>query len=161
VSADRRTYAEKLKDGRWQEKRLRVLERDGFRCRQCPSKDNLQAHHLFYDGREPWEYEDDDLVTLCERHHGIADDQRRQLMRAVGRAGLEHIPELIGYALGLWALRHPDDRIPIGGAKMAIGYATAWGTDPAAVNRALHDDGTLAGADIAAVVFPTEEGATA
>jgi hypothetical protein len=157
MSADRRSYAELLADERWQERRGPILERDGYACRwrDCRSKDGLQIHHTFYDGRLPWDYEDDDLITLCEQHHRIADAQRKQLVRAVGRAGLENIPELIGYALGLWALQHPGVRVPVAGAKMAIGYAAAWGTDPAGVACA-GEDGLLAGADLADALLPVE-----
>lgn len=60
------TYAEKLKDPRSQKKRLTILARDNFTCQNCNSdKNTLHVHHLKYTG-EPWEAEDDNLVTLCE-----------------------------------------------------------------------------------------------
>ena len=31
-------YSEKLKDPRWQKKRLEILERDNFRCQYCGDK---------------------------------------------------------------------------------------------------------------------------
>ena len=33
----RRAYMDKLRDPRWQRKRLQVLERDGWKCRSCGS----------------------------------------------------------------------------------------------------------------------------
>lgn len=61
------TYAEKLKDPRWQKKRLEVLQRDGFSCQVCGRKDRtLHVHHRFYiSGRMPWEYMDGNFQTLC------------------------------------------------------------------------------------------------
>lgn len=68
-----KTYAEKLKDPRWQKKRLEIMQRDDFKCTQCnSSKKTLHVHHRFYlKGSEPWEYENDALRTLCEQCHAI------------------------------------------------------------------------------------------
>lgn len=65
------TYAEKLKDPRWQKKRLEILERDNWTCQYCGNKDTtLHVHHREYrDNLEPWEYPNIDLITLCELCH--------------------------------------------------------------------------------------------
>lgn len=69
-------YAEKLKDPRWQRKRLEIFMRDGWTCCECgDSKSELQLHHKKYiKGREPWEYADHYFKTLCvnchKREHG-------------------------------------------------------------------------------------------
>lgn len=60
------------KDPRWQKKRLKIMERDEFACVSCNSKDNtLNVHHNvpYRKNTKPWEYEDDELVTLCEECH--------------------------------------------------------------------------------------------
>lgn len=67
-------YDEYLKTEHWRILRNMVLERDGFKCRQCKGMENLQAHHVFY--RPRWEDSMvKDLVTLCndchEKVHGI------------------------------------------------------------------------------------------
>lgn len=67
-------YQEYLKSDQWLALRRRVIERDGRKCTRCPSRERLQAHHLFY--RDRWEdAELSDLVTLCrdchEREHGL------------------------------------------------------------------------------------------
>ncbi len=64
-------YAEKLKDPRWQQKRLAILERDGHRCRWCGASDRpLHVHHLQYvPGQDPWDADDDMLRTLCDKCH--------------------------------------------------------------------------------------------
>lgn len=66
-----RTYAEKLKHPLWQRKRLEILNRDGFKCRGCGNGEKtLHVHHLKYTrGRDPWDYPDASLVTLCEVCH--------------------------------------------------------------------------------------------
>lgn len=70
-------YWEKLKDGRWQQKRLRILERDKFKCLLCSATNDLHIHHSYYQtGLDPWEYEDRTLWTLCgECHRKIQEIQ--------------------------------------------------------------------------------------
>lgn len=64
-----KSYSEKLKDPRWQKKRLEILERDDFTCQRCFAKDKtLQIHHWKY-AREPWDVENGYLITLCEDCH--------------------------------------------------------------------------------------------
>ncbi len=67
------TYLEKLKDPRWQIKRLEILERDENECRRCHTCEiRLEVHHLRYiKNHEPWEYENEDLITLCMFCHEI------------------------------------------------------------------------------------------
>ena len=65
------TYSEKLKDPRWQKKRLEVLNRDGWKCRCCEeTKKTLQVHHRYYvSGRDPWNYPGWCFMTLCDKCH--------------------------------------------------------------------------------------------
>jgi hypothetical protein len=65
------TYSEKLKDPRWQKKRLEILQRDNWTCQLCGATTiTLHIHHRKYiKGKEPWEYPDHLLVTLCEICH--------------------------------------------------------------------------------------------
>lgn len=64
-------YSEQFKDPRWQQFRLKVLERDGFRCVFCGDEENtLHVHHLYYiSKRKPWEYPLGCARTLCEDCH--------------------------------------------------------------------------------------------
>ena len=70
------TYFDKLKDPRWQKKRLKILERDEFTCQLCNSTDKtLNVHHLFYfKNHDPWDYLDTMLLTLCQDCHGEMKD---------------------------------------------------------------------------------------
>jgi len=67
------TYSEKLLDPRWQKKRLKILERDGFACKYCgDTKKTLHVHHDAY-YKEPWDVPDDDLATCCKDCHFIIE----------------------------------------------------------------------------------------
>jgi len=65
------TYFDKLRDPRWQKKRLEILERDKWKCQLCfDDEHTLHVHHKFYEYlRDPWDYPDESLVTLCESCH--------------------------------------------------------------------------------------------
>ena len=67
----KQTYSDLLKDPRWQKKRLEILQRDEFKCRSCTDDlSTLHVHHWFYDpDLLPWEYNENDLITLCETCH--------------------------------------------------------------------------------------------
>jgi hypothetical protein len=64
-------YGEKLRDPRWQRRRLEVMKRDDFKCRLCGDAEHtLNVHHLWYErGADPWDYIDDALITTCETCH--------------------------------------------------------------------------------------------
>lgn len=77
---DRRdAYSEKLRDPRWQKKRLEVMQRDEWTCQICgDSASTLNVHHRWYDrGVEPWDYGLEALVTLCERCHATESKGRK------------------------------------------------------------------------------------
>lgn len=62
-------YHERLKDPRWQRKRLEVMQRDGFKCLACgDDRKTLNVHHKSY-ANNPWETSLEDLETLCEICH--------------------------------------------------------------------------------------------
>lgn len=68
-----KTYSQKLKDPRWQKRRLEILNRDGFKCCYCgDAKTELHVHHRRYSG-DPWNSEDCDLETLCKDCHDIVE----------------------------------------------------------------------------------------
>lgn len=56
----------------WQKKRLEVMHGDNFMCRSCGAANKtLNVHHSvpYRKGVKPWEYEDYELITLCEECH--------------------------------------------------------------------------------------------
>ena len=75
------TYPEKLKDPRWQKKRLEVLDRDGFCCSMCKNdKLELQVHHKSYRGINPWDTPLDELTTLCRYCQYVVTDMKGRPM---------------------------------------------------------------------------------
>lgn len=69
-------YGAALFDPRWKEKREEILKRDDHKCIICRSDKDLQVHHRQYHFskllnrfREPWEYSDRLMVTLCKNCH--------------------------------------------------------------------------------------------
>jgi len=85
----KQTYFEKLKDPRWQRKRLEIMKRDGFCCRCCgEDSKTLNVHHKTYrKGAEPWEYEDENFTTLCEpchlQTHDFINDIKKNIRSSV------------------------------------------------------------------------------
>lgn len=95
-------YYEKLKDPRWQRKRLKIMERDGFECDCCGDGENtLNVHHWYYlPDTEPWEYPDDALVTLCRECHEMYEEVKPKWLRLM-RFG---IPWRVGRIADLWEM---------------------------------------------------------
>jgi hypothetical protein len=83
ISQHKEEYAAKLKDPRWQKKRLKILERDEWTCQKCYDvASTLVVHHRMYlVDTEPWDYSDELLVTLCENCH---EEEREEM------ANMEH-----------------------------------------------------------------------
>lgn len=67
-------YSEKLKDPRWQKKRLEILERDEWACQYCDDKEStLHVHHEKYTAKEPWLEPNKNLTTVCHCCHQIVE----------------------------------------------------------------------------------------
>jgi hypothetical protein len=106
------SYAEKLKDPRWQRKRLEIMDRDGWFCQYCSNENNtLNVHHKIYiPNKEPWDYPNDYLITLCDICHKKEKDDRDEaentLLRILrGKFELHELQELIS---GFKELVFPD-----------------------------------------------------
>ncbi len=99
------SYSEKLKDPRWQKKRLEIFERDNWICQFCKSTEkSLCVHHKKYcPGKEPWEYDNEDLITCCEDCHGILF-QKEERYDLFMKAENGKFKELVSSALTVAAL---------------------------------------------------------
>lgn len=88
------TYADKLKDPRWQKRRLELFEAAGWRCEECKSKTKtLHAHHGYYKrNTEPWEYPDEVMHVLCDACH---KEMQAALERVHKRIGGFSFPTLM------------------------------------------------------------------
>jgi hypothetical protein len=122
-------YSEKLKDPRWQKKRLEIFERDLWRCSKCyDSLSTLVVHHRIYLlGKEPWDYPDELLITLCENCHeeervnielaesGLIESVKRiflsedmhSLKLGFTRMKLQHEPAVVSSAIA-WAIQDTE-----------------------------------------------------
>lgn len=64
-------YLQKLKDPRWQKRRLEILERDLWCCQICyDGEATLHVHHMgYFPQTEPWDIHEKYLITLCDSCH--------------------------------------------------------------------------------------------
>ncbi|NJK94736.1 MAG: HNH endonuclease [Bacteroidales bacterium] len=69
-------YGGALFDPKWKAKRAEILARDKNKCVICGSDKDLQVHHRQYHFlerlnvfKDPWEYEDKLMITLCNSCH--------------------------------------------------------------------------------------------
>lgn len=86
------SYSDKLKDPRWQKKRLEIMERDEWRCRSCRSDSKqLQVHHIVYSRIDPWEYSNEVLQTLCCDCHEVRQSIVDSAISAI-RIALRDVP---------------------------------------------------------------------
>ena len=72
-----KSYNDKLKDPRWQKRRLQELERAGWACEWCGSDSfTLHVYHWAYIG-DPWDAPSAVLAVLCEHCHPAANKLRQ------------------------------------------------------------------------------------
>lgn len=85
------SYLEKLRDPRWQRKRLEVLEWNDFTCELCgDSESPLHVHHkAYFKGQEPWEYDRNQLACLCESCHESQHGENDLLKDVTSRLSLD------------------------------------------------------------------------
>jgi hypothetical protein len=128
------SYGEMLRDPRWQRKRLEIMERDKFTCRECQSTTRtLNVHHINYvSGRAPWDYPDTNFRTLCDVCHEQLETDIRAVRSFAAYLSADDRNTLIGFARGLvflkWARRgilSADDAFPVENRPLAIGLEAA------------------------------------
>ena len=86
------TYSEKLRDPRWQRKRLEILQRDDWACLSCGDKEkSLQVHHIVYRKLDPWAYPDELYQTLCEDCHERRGQITDKIVDAL-RIAIKNVP---------------------------------------------------------------------
>jgi hypothetical protein len=90
------------------------MERDNFSCQNCLANDKtLNVHHkIYHKGRKPWEYEDRELVTLCEECHEKETHQRKRLNEALAILPPLDVSYVLGYATSLVMLQLAEDGGP-------------------------------------------------
>lgn len=78
-------YSEKLKNPKWQKKRLEILNLHGFKCENCGCEDKeLHIHHRFYlKGREVWQYDNDVFQVLCSDCHEKEHSKEKEVIDVI------------------------------------------------------------------------------
>lgn len=81
------SWAERLRDPRWQKKARQIAEIANWTCEDCGCKTRtFEVHHTAYiPGKDPWEYDISLLILLCFKCHdkrqGLEDGFRVALGR--------------------------------------------------------------------------------
>jgi hypothetical protein len=78
-------YWIKLQHPLWQKRRLEILQKSDFKCRECGSGNHsLHVHHVYYEkGKEPWDYPDEALISLCQVCHNNRAITEHRLLAAL------------------------------------------------------------------------------
>lgn len=133
ISVAYKSYYEKLKDPRWQKRRLEIMDRAKFACEKCcAAEKTLNVHHALYrKGADPWDYADSELRCLCEDCHEEAHVARAAIDEALARAP-EYQEQILGYIEGIIVLHEGGglgDTTPVDvrGAEYAIGLGEVAG----------------------------------
>lgn len=90
----RKPYIELLKDPLWQKKRLEVLASKHWICEVCYSDNQtLHVHHKHYvQGRNPWEYAEDQFAVLCEICHKARHEADQKIHDLLARVDVSGMP---------------------------------------------------------------------
>jgi hypothetical protein len=94
-------YWQLLKSPLWQQKRLEMLTAAGWECQNCGGKQNeLQVHHKqYFKGKNPWEYESDQLEVLCSECHSVQHQSIQNIKEIISLSNVNEIYNLlIGYS---------------------------------------------------------------
>ena len=75
-----KSYDEFLNTEEWRQVAAMVKDRDGNKCVICGSTENLNAHHIGYDGDR---MDENDIVTLCNRCHECLHDGIKTMRESV------------------------------------------------------------------------------
>jgi hypothetical protein len=142
-----KTYAEKLKDVRWQKIRLEALNASGWQCQYCASGQesgvSLNVHHCRYiRGREPWEYQLDQLLVLCERCHKEHHERNDKLNEVLSRLGPASLERITGFCIAVLEQYEGTEtpQFQLQGIEEVDGYALGCIIVPSAVSMFLIDD---------------------
>lgn len=90
-----------------------MLNAAGFACAQCNNKDEtLHVHHKQYiKGRSAWEYDDEELVVLCESCHQREHEQADFINKLLACVPTEYKHDLVGILTGITYVTTGDNRI--------------------------------------------------
>jgi hypothetical protein len=144
-------FFEAYKHPMWQEKRLRIMERDGFKCTTCDSKDKtLNVHHGYYEkNKKPWEYANETLHTLCEPCHERAEAVMKAIKGLMACLGPKYLDSFVGYlgGIGLWVGK--AEKLHVGNDRdIANGICDSWGLPVNFIFELLDESGVIHAKDL-------------
>lgn len=104
-------YEKLLNRKEWQDRAHQIKTRDNLKCQafDCTTpSDILQVHHLDYLGhKDPWNYPDDMLITLCKTCH--SKEIRRYLLEGRLFVALKQKGFLAGDIMAFTAMLYTDN----------------------------------------------------
>jgi hypothetical protein len=137
-------FWEKYKDPRWQRRRLEIMHNADFSCEGCGSKSStLNVHHKLYrKGFNPWDYNNLELMCLCEDCHEAWHLMKEHLNVSLQFIDLEAYKEVVGYAVGV-SLRsaYPEVSVHFKSESGMTGAARALRLTDAELKKACGVDG--------------------
>ena len=100
------TYAEKLRDPRWQRRRLERLASKAWTCQDCGDQSReLHVHHAFYEPRrDPWDYPDRALLVLCNGCHISRHMHQKNILEFIGQLEPEKVLAVEWFIAGLFGI---------------------------------------------------------
>ena len=156
------SYYEQLQHPKWQEKRLRIMERDQFECTNCGSSDTqLSVHHGYYErGRYLWNYPDETMKTLCRKCHPIEQEDMEAVHRLIASSGanLHFVMGLLVGGLSRERILSPGERIKFPSYEFTQGYAIAASTNAEFIFDACLKDGRTSFIEIERIRSEWSEG---
>lgn len=95
-------WQEQYKHPNWQKRRLDRMELSKFSCERCyTEEEQLHVHHKRYvKGKKIWDYQDDELMVLCESCHQEIHREKDLLNDLIARLPPDGLTELISIAIG-------------------------------------------------------------
>jgi hypothetical protein len=101
-----KTYLEKLKDPRWQKKRLEILNRDEFTCQFCFDKEStLHVHHVKY-SNNPWDINNQYLLSLCFDCHQSVENVKKEFKIIIEELQTDLNPEVLNEIIEILKFIH-------------------------------------------------------
>ncbi len=87
----------RLRDPRWQKKRLEIMQRAEFACTMCGDEEStLNVHHGYYEqGFDPWAYPNETLWCLCEDCHRSTQEVLRDLHYQIAKTPPEFLQNIM------------------------------------------------------------------
>lgn len=111
--SEKLSYSEQLKHPKWQKRRLEVLSAANFQCKRCgASEDTLHVHHRHYvKGRMVWEYDDSELIALCEFCHHEEHDNADLVAKFIYSIPDQYKSDLVSILAGISYVVTRDNEI--------------------------------------------------